>query len=279
MAERWGQPMEFVGRHMDKLQFVLTHITDVVPPWVLQALLTVVAAGIGSFGGAYLKRADFANLQSQLWANTELTEKIKAELGQLDWTQQEWTNLRRIKLEALLNKLYECEEYLDEHRNDRIDGKVGNVRELGSQLDTIQTIYFPELVNEVRSYLDIYNTAIRDGSSLVQARSDDLARLEFFAKRKVAVDELKSSARKLLIEIIGVRQPSGRLRFEPSVAPPSSRQGDVANGDVNANRHSTGSKALRRRLKHADSEIFRVSIIGLVLIITTIFFLVVEFMH
>jgi len=162
---------------MDKLQIVLTNIAAVVPPWVLQGLLTFFAAAIGSFGGAYLKmRARFATLESQLRANTELTEKIKAEVGQLDWTQ-EWTNFRRFKLEALLNKLNECEEYLDEHRNDCIDGKVANVRELGPQLDTIQIIYFPELVNEVRSYLDIYNTAIRAGSSLVQelleARSDD----------------------------------------------------------------------------------------------------------
>ena len=252
---------------MDKLQIVLTNIAAVVPPWVLQGLLTFFAAAIGSFGGAYLKmRARFATLESQLRANTELTEKIKAEVGQLDWTQ-EWTNFRRFKLEALLNKLNECEEYLDEHRNDCIDGKVANVRELGSQLDTIQTIYFPELVNEVRSYLDIYNTAIRAGSSLVQeleARSDGnlkqrarekytatVTGLEFSAKRKVAVDELKSSARKLSIEIMGVAQPWGRLRLEPSLAPPSSRQADVANGVGNANRHSDGSRQPRRRAEYA----------------------------
>jgi len=252
---------------MDKLQIVLTNIAAVVPPWVLQGLLTFFAAAIGSFGGAYLKmRARFATLESQLRANTELTEKIKAEVGQLDWTQ-EWTNFRRFKLEALLNKLNECEEYLDEHRNDCIDGKVANVRELGPQLDTIQIIYFPELVNEVRSYLDIYNTAIRAGSSLVQeleARSDGnlkqrarekytatVTGLEFSAKRKVAVDELKSSARKLLIEIMGVAQPWGRLRLEPSLAPPSSHQADAANGVGNANRHSDGSRQPRRRAEYA----------------------------
>jgi len=253
---------------MDKLQIVLTNIAAVVPPWVLQGLLTFFAAAIGSFGGAYLKmRARFATLQSQLRANTELTEKIKAEVGQLDWTQ-EWTNFRRFKLEALLNKLNECEEYLDEHRNDCIDGKVANVRELGPQLDTIQIIYFPELVNEVRSYLDIYSTAIRAGSSLVQelleARSDDnlkqrarekytatVTGLEFSAKRKVAVDELKSSARKLSIEIMGVAQPWGRLRLEPSLAPPSSHQADAANGVGNANRHSDGSRQPRRRAEYA----------------------------
>ena len=252
---------------MDKLQIVLTNIAAVVPPWVLQGLLTFFAAAIGSFGGAYLKmRARFATLESQLRANTELTEKIKAEVGQLDWTQ-EWTNFRRFKLEALLNKLNECEEYLDEHRNDCIDGKVANVRELGPQLDTIQIIYFPELVNEVRSYLDIYSTAIRAGSSLVQeleARSDGnlkqrarekytatVTGLEFSAKRKVAVDELKSSARKLLIEIMGVAQPWGRLRLEPSLAPPSSHQADAANGVGNANRHSDGSRQPRRRAEYA----------------------------
>jgi hypothetical protein len=279
---------------MDKLQIVLTNIAAVVPPWVLQGLLTVVAAAIGSFGGAYLKtrgtnlatKADFATLQSQLRANTELTEEIKAEVRT---TQQEWTNLRRFKLEALLNKLCECEEHLNEHRNDSMDGKVANVRELGPQLDTIQTIYFPELVNEVRSYLYIYYTAIRDGSSLAQAlleaRSDEnlkqrareeyaatVTHLEFSTKRRVAVDELKSSTRKLLMEIMGVTQPSGRLRLEPSVAPPSSRQGDVANGDGNAERHSTGSKWLRGRSENEydRGNLELLIIIGMALVITTI---------
>ena len=57
------------GRHMDKLQIVLTNLAAVVPPWVLQGLLTFFAAAIGSFGGAYLKmRARFATLESQLRA-------------------------------------------------------------------------------------------------------------------------------------------------------------------------------------------------------------------
>jgi hypothetical protein len=77
-------------------------------PWVLlavQLVLTLAAAGIGSFLGEYLRtrgknlatKADFDSLQDQLRANTELVETIKAEVGQKDWAQREWTNLRRTK--------------------------------------------------------------------------------------------------------------------------------------------------------------------------------------
>jgi hypothetical protein len=94
-----------------------------LPLWlqvVLIALFTTLTAGVGSFAGAYLKirgtnlatKSDFIDLQNQLRANTELVETIKAEVGQWDWMQREWTNLRRVKLEALLDKLHECEEYL-----------------------------------------------------------------------------------------------------------------------------------------------------------------------
>jgi len=31
---------------------------------------------------------------------------------------REWTNLRRVKLEALLDKMHACEEHLEQHRSD-----------------------------------------------------------------------------------------------------------------------------------------------------------------
>src|SRR5258707_13134082 len=93
-------------------------------PWTLlavQVVLTLATLGIGVFVGEYLKtrektlatKADFDSLQSQLEANTELVETIKSEVGQRDWASREWTNLRRIKLEELLEKMHESTAMLD----------------------------------------------------------------------------------------------------------------------------------------------------------------------
>src|SRR5262249_58022566 len=93
-------------------------------PWLVllvQVLLTLVAAGAGAFFGEYFRtrgknlatKADFDSLQEQLRATTQTVETIKSEVAQKDWAQREWTNLRRTKLEALLEKMHDCEAYLD----------------------------------------------------------------------------------------------------------------------------------------------------------------------
>src|SRR5262245_48977427 len=40
-----------------------------------------------------------------------------------DWARREWTNLRRTKLEALLEKMHDCDTYLDRQRDRAYDGK------------------------------------------------------------------------------------------------------------------------------------------------------------
>jgi hypothetical protein len=87
---------------------------------LLQVLVTGLAAALAAWGSAYLKtraqnlatKQDFDELQRQLAANRQVVETIKAEVGQRDWAQREWTNLRRTKV-ALLNKAHECRAYLE----------------------------------------------------------------------------------------------------------------------------------------------------------------------
>ena len=102
-----------VARHLPSYTWMLL---------LVQVVILGAAAAVGAFFGEYLKmrgknlatKADFDSLQDQLRANTELVETIKAEVGQKDWAQREWTNLRRTKLEALLEKMHDCETYLDQ---------------------------------------------------------------------------------------------------------------------------------------------------------------------
>jgi hypothetical protein len=199
-------------------------------PLLLQVLLTGLVAGLVVFLSEYLKargknlatKADFESLQQQLHANTELVETIKAEVGQRDWARREWTNLRRLKLEALLDKLHECESYLDRHRHESAEGKTLVAdRDFGAQLDTLQTLYFPELVKEVGAYLVMYHDRLAAGGDLVvkllQSGTDlgmrQKAFDEYVAKagnspsfksRSDVVRAVRSAARNVLLGIMGV---------------------------------------------------------------------------
>jgi hypothetical protein len=115
----------------------------------VQVLLTIVAAGLGAFLSEYLKtrgqhlatKADFDSLQAQLRANTELVETVKAEVNQKDLIKREWRNLRCLKLEQLLTKLHDCEDYLNQLMHDTIDRKVLPARNPLGELTTIANLY------------------------------------------------------------------------------------------------------------------------------------------
>jgi hypothetical protein len=198
-------------------------------PLSVQLALIAIVTAVAVFASEYFRtrgrnlatKADFDSLQRQLHANTELVETIKAEIGQRDWAKREWTNLRRIKLEALLDKLHQCEEHLEQHRSDSFDGKVGSNRDPGSELDTLQILYFAELAAEVGAFLDSYRKQIAAGSTLavklMQAGSDNDARQRaydesrpilvnpsFFQSHRNTIQAVKSAARKLLVDVMNV---------------------------------------------------------------------------
>jgi hypothetical protein len=197
----------------------------------VQSVLTVIAAAIGAFCGEHLRtrgkdlatKADFDSVQQQLKANTQLVETIKAELGQQDWAKREWTNLRRTKLEALLEKVHECEHYLDQHRLNALEGKPrGSQRDPGDDLDTILSLYFPELETEVRAYLNLYRTQIVAGATLVadllradgnlaerdrlrEAFRNEVVNQEFHRTKARVEAAIYTNARNLLEQIMSVR--------------------------------------------------------------------------
>src|SRR5262249_52167423 len=108
--------------------------------------------------GEYLKtrgkhlatKADFDSLQDQLRANTELVETIKAEIGQKDWAKRERTNLRRIKLEELMETMHECVAVLERLGSRAVVGDYeAGQRDPVAPLVAIGDLYFPELENEI----------------------------------------------------------------------------------------------------------------------------------
>jgi hypothetical protein len=132
--------------------------------WLFLAINVIVmasAAGFAAWFGSFLKtkgqnfatKRDFDDLQKQLSANTELVEGIKSEVSQRDWTQREWTNLRRVKLEALLEKMHESEAYLERLRSSCDEGKLPDYEhDPIIELDAIGKLYFPELSNAVSGF-------------------------------------------------------------------------------------------------------------------------------
>jgi hypothetical protein len=88
---------------------------------VINVLVMALAAALAAFAGSYLKtrgqhfatKADFDSLQDQLSAQTRLVETIKSDVAQKDWAQREWANLRRLKLEALFDKMRDCDVELE----------------------------------------------------------------------------------------------------------------------------------------------------------------------
>ena len=233
---------------MDKatIQEIAAEVVRHLPnyAWALllvQVLLTLLAAAAGASFGEYLKtrgknlatKADFESLQNQLRANTELVETIKAEVGQRDWTARERTSLRRIQLEALLEKMNDCDNYIDQHRNRFMDSKGTDPdqRDYLSELNAMRSLYFPELENEVRRFYVSGKEQITLGLDLAQkldsAGNDMAARKsaydtfrrkwrERYKEHSAARSALTAAARRLLVSIMDVEEGS---RDNRSVAP------------------------------------------------------------
>jgi hypothetical protein len=125
------------GLNMDKetIQQIATEVVAQLPFGarysVVYGVVTILIAGLGVWLGSFLKtkgqnfatKQDFNELQKQLKANTELIETIKSEVSQRDWAQREWTNLRRTKLEELMEKTHDCLAFLDQLRVRAVKGE------------------------------------------------------------------------------------------------------------------------------------------------------------
>jgi hypothetical protein len=195
---------------------------------VVYGVVTVLIAGLSIWLGSFLKtkgqnfatKQDFNELQKQLKDNTELVETIKSEVGQKDWAQREWTNLRRIKLEALLEKMHECGLYLERPRDDAIDGVVHAPVSINCmvQLHALEALYFPELKNEVTRFSDewhkLFRVIIKIAVKVQASAGDQEARrqlgfklftAQWDARELVTAEqELTNAARRLLVSIMGV---------------------------------------------------------------------------
>lgn len=198
--------------------------------WVLlllQTILLLTAAALGAFLSEYLKtrgrnlatKSDFESLHRQLEVNTQLVETIKAEVGQKEWAQREWTTLRRSKLEALLLAMHDSASHLTRLRSSSFEGKSLDERDPIDELETIADLYLPELQQQVsdfsEKYRELFIRTAQMGIKVAAASTDMFARQKAFddynegwgAQYKpfrLAQMALTKAARELLVEIMGV---------------------------------------------------------------------------
>lgn len=97
-----------------------------------------------------------------------MVEKIKAEVAQSDWAKREWTNLRRVKLEALLDKMHACTSYIERTEFLATTGELNTDRDPVSELETIATLYFSELEASVVRFRDAFRAKRGVALSAVQ---------------------------------------------------------------------------------------------------------------
>jgi hypothetical protein len=226
---------------MDKeiIQQIATEVVHRLPygdhPWLfllVTVLVMALGAGLAAWFGAFFKikgenfatKRDFDELLKQQKATAEAIEKIKSDVAQRDWARREWTNLRRIKLEALLEKMHDCKAFLNVQRRKAIDGEIeAQERDKWNELDEIGTLYFRELKNEVDNF---YIKCVEQGRLNIELaraikrasnEADDPTgapqrALEAFREKwailerelQVAHDELTAAARTLLGRIMNV---------------------------------------------------------------------------
>lgn len=207
----------------DTIQKIALEIVRQLPNYswqfvAVQAMLTLLAFAGGAFVGAHLRtrttRAEFDGSQDQFRSNAKLVDTLKAEIGIENWRKREWANLRRIKLEALLGKMHDCEPYLEQLRQ-KASKSTQVERDPLSELEVITTLYFPELKVEVDDYLGrcraqkIMISEVRGETSELDALSRpiedvgaDMNGAEFEAVR----DRLNVAARNLTAQIMGVEE-------------------------------------------------------------------------
>jgi hypothetical protein len=213
----------------DTIQKIAAAVVQHLPSWAtllaVQVIVTLLAAALGAFFGEYFRtrgknlatKADFEELKIQLSDNTRLVETIKAEVGQKDWAQREWTNLRRTNLVMLLNKMHDCHTYLEAEAIKAIHGQFHLEPPPRGELDTISALFFPELRLHVDAFLVAYDRQTNAALELAKQAviGGGTASPEAWAKYqpqswnpelKDTSAALQSAARKLMVEIMGVME-------------------------------------------------------------------------
>jgi hypothetical protein len=218
VAAYWGAYLKKAAEHLvTKVHFEETlrqlgESTDLVEK---------IKAGVATSNTELVETIKEEVKLSRLETSTNIVETVRSEFAQRDWATREWANLRRVKIEELLGKVNECREYLAEHSRAAYDGQELPKGDPINDLETIAVLYFPELKDETKGFLERHRLLVHEGRKLkmILPRGGEEAKKrksEFASKAAItdvresskASEKLTEAARELLEKIMGVRRQS-----------------------------------------------------------------------
>jgi hypothetical protein len=127
----------------------------------------------------------FEELKKQLKENTEVVAKVNAVVSHDDWMMREWKARRREKLETLLTRVYELEDWLFAFSDQKIFGRESQASKSPMpEISLISLFYAAELSNEVleikKSFHEMYLMASERAKAIISAN----AKIEIAKVRK-----------------------------------------------------------------------------------------------
>jgi hypothetical protein len=186
-----------LGARMDQdtIQALAQQIAQQLPTWswqalVVQMVLAVVAFGAGIVFAQHRSQNPSGKVHSLDSSRAKAAEGVALDEG---WREREWAKLRRAKLEVLVNRMHDCERFVEPTAG----SNMGD-RDPLAELQVITTLYFPELKAEVDRYLERCRTRASRVPRTTDVNEFGLADLE------AARDQLSAAAQGLTTRIMGV---------------------------------------------------------------------------
>jgi len=118
-----------------------------------------------------------------------LVETIKSEVAQRDWALREWATLRRLKLEELLAKNADGDDFLDRLRDRTLEGEQLTDRRPDAEMETLMTLYFPELRDEVKDYSRCFSQQVLIGREATFAIMQSIKAVPFDRAKHQAIQD------------------------------------------------------------------------------------------
>ena len=163
-----------IARLIAQAQFV-----ESLPYYITLIALVLIGAASAAYCGAFFKmrgeadarRRDREQILKELKITTDAVETIQKEIRFDDWNKKEYLQVRRKKLEELLEAVFELEAWIDRGRDHYLfNGEnPGNDRPI-STVRTLQGLYFPELLSEITKLIEICRFMNIAGIAVLQER-------------------------------------------------------------------------------------------------------------
>ena len=167
VAAYWGAYLKKTGEHLaTKVHFeeILRQLGERTN--LVETIKTEVAKSQLEANTKLIETIKAEVALRQLEASTKIVETVRSELAQRDWAAREWANLRRVKIEELLGKVNECREYLEEHMLAAEQGQELPKGDPINGLETIARLYFPELKDETKVFVEMHQLLVHEGRKL-----------------------------------------------------------------------------------------------------------------